>query len=152
MYYKELHMKIKLIAISLTFMAISSAMEQRLSSVQDYLNNKPQVIKSRLFGPSLDLSGLQLTSVDGILNIEGFRNLRILNLANNKLSQLPASIISQLTQLRTLNLSNNQLTNLPTTAFTNLVHLGLLDISKNQLPYENIKEIKEALPYIQIND
>lgn len=117
-------------------------------------------------GDTLDLSNKGLTKVPGYvfdsralvgLNLstnalEGampsqvgqLKNLKVLNLSNNKFTGVPAEI-GQLKNLEILNLSNNQLTGLPN-ELGNLSNLKLLDLSGNDYSEADLSGIRAKLP------
>lgn len=143
-------------------------------SVRDYLDYKPDIIQARKTPNDLDLSSLRLQDLDGLQNIAGLNNLQEPSLRNNQLTQLPAGIFqglnnlqflsledNQLTQLpaglfqglnnlRELNLRNNQLAQLPAGLFQGLNNLQRLYLENIQLTDENKKQIRQALPNVDI--
>ena len=62
-----------------------------------------------------------------------FSNLECLDLANNRLENIPPEI-SKLSSLQFLDLSNNYLTHLPAD-LAELVNLKFLDLTRNRLMY-----------------
>ncbi|KAK3580126.1 hypothetical protein CHS0354_034066 [Potamilus streckersoni] len=65
----------------------------------------------------------------------GFFKLRILDLQNNMLRTLPATLFNYQTELRELYLGNNQIGNIPVNLFKTLLRLEVLDLSSNRLVY-----------------
>ncbi len=81
-------------------------------------------------------------------SIGNFSNLKKLSLLNNSIKKLPASI-SKLTQLETLHADVNPIQTMlqEIVVLKNLRHLG---IAKTKIPDDEIKKIKQALPYCEI--
>ncbi len=72
-----------------------------------------------------------LSDLDGIDEVPGIENLKVLVIENNDIPIIPESI-GKLTSLRNLKLSNNQITKLPD-SIGNLKQLNCLDLSFNRL-------------------
>ncbi len=98
---------------------------------------------------SLYLQNNQLSTLPtGIFN--GLDNLQSLYLQNNQLSTLPAGIFNGLATLQGLYLNNNQLSSLPAGIFNGLAELQRLNFNGNQLSDGNKKELRDALPGVDI--
>jgi len=96
-------------------------------NIEDIYNLSPQE-KAQI--TDLELVSMSLTYLpDDIL--DGFTNLKTLNVLNNQLTELPDSI-GNLTNLEKLWLINNQLTELPE-SIVNLNNLKTLNLMNNQL-------------------
>jgi Leucine-rich repeat (LRR) protein len=63
----------------------------------------------------------------------GFKNLRVLNLEGNEISQLPLGILDKFTDLKTLILQNNKLTAIPLGSLDKLTKLSWLWLMDNQI-------------------
>jgi Leucine-rich repeat (LRR) protein len=79
----------------------------------------------------LDLSGLNLTSVPS--SLDELPQLKLLNLSNNKLINIPKGFFDKLTELEVLDLGYNQLNTLPYECFDGLNALVTLNLSGNQI-------------------
>lgn len=87
----------------------------------------------------LNLSNLQLESLDGLADIPDIATVEELILANNSFIFLPGKAFDSLPNLRILNLSNNQLRDkLSLFAFDGLSNLTHLNLSNNNLRDQNI--------------
>jgi len=104
--------------------------ELRAGSVAQ-LSYSDQQITATNGKSTLNLSGLELDSLEGLLTITGIKDLQILNLSRNQLSRLPDSIWT-LTNLKKLYLSTNRLITLPK-GISKLTQLEELDLSANEL-------------------
>jgi Leucine-rich repeat (LRR) protein len=82
---------------------------------------------------NLDISGLQVQSVDSGAFDSLAADLNSLNLANNQLTILPTGVFGKLTALTVLRLDNNSLTSLPSGIFSTLSNLVTLKLDHNQL-------------------
>lgn len=80
---------------------------------------------------TLNLAGKKLTDLDGFDEVPNLANLRTLDLSNNQLTEIPASI-GNLPRLQYLILRHNQLTTLPET-IGELTNLTYLDLSHNKI-------------------
>ncbi|MDO8492076.1 MAG: leucine-rich repeat domain-containing protein [bacterium] len=107
------------------------------------LTKAPMYVFSRTEIEELNLSNNEL---EGALQsqVGQLKNLKILNLSNNKFTGVPAEV-GQLKNLEVLNLSNNLLTGLPY-ELGNLSKLKLLDLSGNNYSEQDLSKIKEKLP------
>jgi Leucine-rich repeat (LRR) protein len=76
---------------------------------------------------------ITITNIDDIYKIENPKNIKELNLTNNKLTKLDKNIFSNLTQLQELYLYYNNLTELDKDIFTNLTQLKELHLYSNNL-------------------
>ncbi len=88
----------------------------------------------------LDLSGLNINSLDGLVAVAGIKNTRTLILSNNQIKKIPANIFTILPLIFDLRLNDNQVKTIEQDAFKNHTFLKL-DLSNNML--EEIS--KEAL-------
>jgi len=111
------------------------------------LTKAPEYIFKQTNLKSLDLSSNKL---EGALQAEVrlLRNLRTLNLSNNKFSGVPAEV-GQLRNLEVLNLSNNLITGLPH-ELANLSNLKFLDLSGNFYSEVDLAIIKKGLPFTTV--
>ena len=94
----------------------------------------------------LDLSNNQLESLPA--SITKFENLEVLKLENNRLTSLPPEI-GQLTKLRILDLGNNRLEQLPS-ELANLSQLTELKLNGYKGPSGDIDAISNKLPNTQV--
>lgn len=81
---------------------------------------------------TLDLSSNQFDDWSGI-PFGGLTSIRLLNLAANNLSEIPAGVLESEVSLINLDLSRNRLSTISEGAFAGLVLLMRLDLSGNQL-------------------
>lgn len=65
----------------------------------------------------------------------GFKNVVILNLSSNGITQLDDDVFKSLSNLATLDLSNNQISELSKNVFESLVNLVTLNLSDNKLTF-----------------
>ncbi|XP_049278057.1 follicle-stimulating hormone receptor [Anopheles funestus] len=79
---------------------------------------------------SLDLKSNILLSIPNVTNC---RDLRLLDLASNRISSLHGAPFSSLGQLHDLLLSNNEIESIPHDAFIGLIRLQVLDMESNQV-------------------
>nr|XP_014291441.1 lutropin-choriogonadotropic hormone receptor [Halyomorpha halys] len=77
---------------------------------------------------SLDMKLNELTHVP---NLSGCKDLRILDLAGNKISSLEGRLFQGLSQMHDLLLSKNEITKIPKDAFYGLSKLQVLDLESN---------------------
>lgn len=83
---------------------------------------------------TLDLSKNNITNINSRL-LSRSRNVRILNLAENQLHEVPKHIWKYITRLQNLNLRNNPIDILDSSSFAGLKHLRYLDIRGLNLQY-----------------
>ncbi len=102
-------------------------------SVKDYLITRPEILKERMQEHSLDLSGLQLTSLDGLEYIRNSTSIYYLNLKNNNLEIIPNNALYSLPKLEKIDLSHNKIHTINPLAFNNLNDLMKLNISHNNI-------------------
>ena len=91
-------------------------------SVDDYWRYNHQLLRDRIFISDrkfFDLSGLKLTSLDGLLNLLEAHKPDYLDLSNNLLKKIPGNLFPLLQALTHLNLSYNKLQLSDKLAFTN---------------------------------
>lgn len=107
------------------------------------LTKVPEYVFRQTALEELDLSGNVL---EGALQAEirHLKNLKILDISNNKFTGVPAEI-GQLQKLEVLNLANNGLTGLPH-ELGNLSNLNILDLSGNAYSEADLSVIKQSLP------
>lgn len=107
------------------------------------LTKAPAYIFDKTSTTELNLSN---NSIDGALQsqIGQLKNLKVLDLSNNKFTGVPAEI-GQLADLEILNLSNNLLTGLPN-ELGNLSKLKLLDLTGNNYTKIDLDNIRKNLP------
>ncbi len=117
-------------------------------------NNQLSSLPAGIFNGLATLQGLflgnnQLSILPaGIFN--GLATLQQLYLNNNQLSTLPTGIFNGLATLKWLFLGNNQLSILPEGIFNGLAELQRLNFNGNQLSDGNKKELRDALPGVNI--
>lgn len=88
---------------------------------------------------NMNLSGI--IDADSLCNLP---NLRVLNLAKNKIHGKIPDSISRCTRLTYINLSNNLLNgSVPIAAFVKLKNLRRFDISRNRYSYENVPRLNQ---------
>lgn len=111
-------------------------------SVQDYLDYSPQLIQQRKSAPHnnvvvLDLSNLNLNSLEGLAGIPDIATVQILMLRNNKLQRIESNIFASagMRALQILYLFNNQLQEIEPNAFAGLPNLEVINLSFNKLHY-----------------
>lgn len=102
-------------------------------SIAYYLKNNPDLIKSRIQGRTLDLSGLSISSLDGLLAIPGIKNIFNISLAHNVIKEVNRNDFAGLSQLITLDLSNNDIEVLATDGFEQLANLINLFLNNNRI-------------------
>lgn len=102
-------------------------------SIAYYLQKDPDLIKSRIQGHALDLSGLSISSLDGLLAVPGIKNIFNLSLAHNSITQIERKDFLGLSQLITLDLSNNDIEVLATDGFEQLANLINLFLNNNRI-------------------
>ncbi|GMU18978.1 MAG: hypothetical protein AMXMBFR12_01700 [Candidatus Babeliales bacterium] len=104
--------------------------QQQSFSIAYYLQHNPQEILSRIQGSTLDLSHMNLASLDGLLKIPGISHIRNLSFAHNHIREIHREDFSGLSHLISLDLSSNLFEFLTTDSFAqleNLTHLFLND-------------------------
>lgn len=116
-------------------------------SVQDYLDYQPQITQRRtatepFWLTALNLSGLYLSSLEGITMIHNARNIGILFLRDNKLRRIASNTFgnasntfdnASLPRLENLYLDNSQIQEIDSNAFIGLLRLRELNLSNNQI-------------------
>lgn len=102
-------------------------------SVRDYLIHQPHIIEERTHRKFLDLSDLNLTSLDGLEYVPDIQTITRLDLSKNDLNNLPNDSFRFMPQLRVLDLSINVIEKIEPTAFNNLQQLQELNLSNNRL-------------------
>jgi len=111
--------------------AVAASMQTTQAiSVAEYLHQHGQ---PAIINGSLGLSNCNLTSLEGLQNIQQQDEIRYLHLSNNQLQTLPAGIFNGLVNLQLLDLSHNRLQTLPAGIFNGLVNLQWLHLFHNQL-------------------
>ena len=102
-------------------------MDAQKISMREYLllHGQPQ-------GPIWDLSKKNIANLDGLQDIQDPLRIRVLNLANNNLTQVPFNIFEKFVNLEKLDLSNNEIAGLPAGIFDNLVKLKELNVANNK--------------------
>lgn len=93
----------------------------------------------------IDELNLSDNEIDGALQAEirNLKNLKVLNLNNNKFTGVPAEV-GQLTNLEILDLSNNPVTGLPY-EIQNLKKLKILDLRGTNYSEQDLDIIKQGL-------
>lgn len=109
---------------------------QKLTKTPEYVFNET----------SLESLNLSNNLLEGSLQsqIGNLKNLKSLDLSNNKFTGVPAEI-GRLSDLEILNLSNNKITGLPH-ELANLSKLKILDLSGNNYSKVDLDKIKQGLP------
>lgn len=137
----------------------NDSIELAATDFADNLNNKPKVSYVTINGSQystsltkLKLSNEYLTDED-IQQLSEFKNLMVLDLSSNKISDLTP--LSQLTNLSVLNLTHNKIEDI--SPLSNLTNLTILWASDNQIsdisPLNNLTVISNlVLDSNQIND
>ncbi len=107
------------------------------------LSSLPQSVLDARNVKQLDISNNKMT---GALpaEIRHLTTLEVLNASHNGFTGIPAEI-GQLSRLRVLNFSNNTLTGIPH-ELGNLQNLELLDLSGNDISQQDLEVIRAALP------
>ncbi|XP_058121217.1 follicle-stimulating hormone receptor [Anopheles ziemanni] len=95
-----------------------------LSKIPDHICKTSPRLKS------LDLKSNILLSIPNVTNC---RDLRLLDLASNRISTLHGAPFSSLGQLHDLLLSNNEIESIPQDAFIGLTRLQVLDLESNRV-------------------
>jgi Leucine-rich repeat (LRR) protein len=119
--------------LPLIIQAMDVPVSKQLNSIRDYLIHKPQVIEGRTQRRTLDLSDLNLTSLDGLEYVPDIQTITRLNLSKNNLKTIPNDSFRFVPQLRVLDLSINTIEKIEPIGFNNLQQLQQLDLSNNQL-------------------
>ncbi|CAD8108409.1 unnamed protein product [Paramecium sonneborni] len=91
------------------------------------------------FQKSLKSQGTRLYVGSFLCNL---KNLRIIDLSYNSISQISSNIFDNNTQLRKINLSNNQLS-CALWCFTKLENLEIIDVGHNQLNLNDLKPLEK---------
>lgn len=102
-------------------------------SITYYLQNNLELIKNKVRGQVLDLSGLHISNLDGLLQIPGIANIRHINLSHNSINRITRDDFSHLSDLITLDLSNNDIEVLETDGFAELGNLTNLFLNNNRI-------------------
>lgn len=102
-------------------------------SVQELIDNNelPQVT-GRAARRVLNLSGLGITSLDGLQNVPN-KKVHVLLLNDNKLKVIPAGPLQGFTQLEALGLRYNQVKDIEPGAFAGLTQLKVIRLGENKL-------------------
>lgn len=115
--------------------------ENLLKGINLYLNKddlKESITKDEALSiKELDLSSLNIRYINGI---EFFKNLEVLNLANNNISEL--SKVSELTHLKDLNASGNKITDI---TFLEKMNLEKADFTKQKICLTDIVTNKKSI-------
>ncbi|CAD8203900.1 unnamed protein product [Paramecium pentaurelia] len=91
------------------------------------------------FQKSLKSQGTRLYVGSFLSNL---KNLKIIDLSYNNISQISSNIFDSNTQLRKINMSNNQLSG-PLWCFTKLENLEIIDVGHNQLNINDLKPLEK---------
>lgn len=102
-------------------------------SVRDLLDYQPFYRKKGISDNELNLRGVQINDLDGLLDIPGIENIISLDLADNHLTELPENFFINLSNLQELDLGLNQFKQLPATIFAPLKNMKKLLLYQNQL-------------------
>ncbi len=105
----------------------------QVKNIRELIKRSPDIIRQRTQGDSLDLSGLQLTSLQGLDFIVGIDNITELNLSNNALTIILNDIFRIIPRLQVLKLNGNQISRIEPLAFNNLKQLQQLYLDHNKL-------------------
>ena len=81
----------------------------------------------------LDLSDKNIISLDGLQNIENKENIMVLNLDDNKITDIKENALAELSVLQVLWLAGNKITVIKENAFTRLNALIILDLRDNKI-------------------
>lgn len=113
--------------------AIKKTRPNESYTITYYLQNNPDLIASRMHGKTLDLSGLKIDSLDGLLAIPGIKTIFNIILTHNLITQIKRTDFAGLSQLNTLDLSNNDIELLETDGFAELASLINLFLNNNRI-------------------
>ncbi|KAG8034088.1 hypothetical protein G9C98_008569 [Cotesia typhae] len=104
----------------------------------DLRGNPIKKIHFRTFQNHVKLRKLNLESnfLTTIPHLKDCRNLRVLNLVNNKITEITGNKFTTLNLLHDLLLSRNEIKTIPSDAFNGLANLQVLDLQSNEI--ENI--------------
>lgn len=105
----------------------------QVKNIWELIKRSPAIIAERTKGDYLDLSGLQITSLEGLGDIFDIQNITELNLSDNLLTKISNDSFTLLPNLRVLILSDNQIETIETLAFTHLSKLQELNLDHNKL-------------------
>jgi Leucine-rich repeat (LRR) protein len=100
-------------------------------SIRYYLIHNPQIILSRIKGTTIDLSYLNISSLEGLLQIPKITQMNHLILAHNLIREIKREDFTGLKELITLDLSNNLLEFIFTDSFFDLENLTNLFLNDN---------------------
>lgn len=118
-------------------------------SVQEYLNYRPEIMKTKRAGNVLTLAHLHLSSLNGLQNIPNPETLEVIALYKNDLKNIPKFIFAKFPKLKTLTLNDNAIATIDPGSFEHLKDLRLLQLSGNPLKKFNqqilagLKELRE---------
>lgn len=113
--------------------AMEAPAPPQVKNVWELIKRSPEIIAERTKGDYLDLSGLHLTSLEGLWDIFDIQNITELNLSNNLLTKISNNSFALLPHLRVLILSDNQIETIEPLAFTHLSKLEELNLDHNKL-------------------
>lgn len=100
-------------------------------SIRYYLMKNPEMIRSRIKGNTLDLSYMNISSLDGLLQIPRITQMNHLILAHNLIKEIKREDFATLKQVITLDLSNNLLEFVYADSFVELENLTNLFLNDN---------------------
>ena len=105
--------------------------QQENYSIRYYLNTNPHMILSRIKNNTLDLSYMNISSLDGLLELPGIATIAHVVLAYNLIKEIKREDFTHLNRLITLDLSNNLIEFLFTDGFAELESLSNLFLNDN---------------------
>ncbi|XP_044581139.1 lutropin-choriogonadotropic hormone receptor isoform X1 [Cotesia glomerata] len=85
--------------------------------------------------PNLKSLNLESNFLTTIPHLKDCRNLRVLNLVNNKITEITGNKFTTLNLLHDLLLSRNGIKTIPSNAFNGLKNLQVLDLQSNEIEY-----------------
>lgn len=96
----------------------------------------------------LYLDGLHINSLNGLNAIPGIAGVDVIDLSNNKLTEIPANAFQGLPNIKVLIITNNKLKKIPIAALNNLPQLRHVSLTGNQFENEmrDLKEFDQAFP------
>jgi Leucine-rich repeat (LRR) protein len=126
----------------------------RQVSIADYLQKQPQLINQRRKGDMLDLSKLNLTSLEGLHFLPDYAAITHLNLADNGLATIKNKAFYGMNNLETLDLFNNKIKTLEPFAFNGLKKIKKIDLNGNnirriEIAFAQLAELEEL--YLELN-
>ncbi len=123
-------------------------------SITNYLQKQPQLINQRRKGNRLDLSKLNLTSLEGLHFLPDYAAIKHLNLTDNELTTIKNNALYGMNSLETLDLLNNKIKTLEPLAFNGLKNLKKINLNGNNIKridiaFARLPELEEL--YLELN-